>query len=101
MRRRERSELAWLRLLVLAASLGISGASKAAPTPDKPFAEHHIVLQLSDGDPKKESLIISIAFKLLEVYGPDKVAIEVVAFGPGIDLLKRDNANRQLVDSLV
>jgi intracellular sulfur oxidation DsrE/DsrF family protein len=77
------------------------GASKPASAPDKPFAEHHIALQLSDADPKKESLIISIAFKLLEVYGPDKIAVEVVAFGPGIDLLRRDNTNQQLVNSLV
>lgn len=69
--------------------------------PEKPFADHHIALQLSDSDPKKESLVISVAFKLLEVYGPDKIAIEVVTFGPGIDLLKQDNPNEKLVNSLV
>jgi hypothetical protein len=76
-------------------------AAEDTPATDRPFAEHHIALQLSDADPKKESLIISVAFKLLEVYGPDSVAVEVVAFGPGIDLLKADNANRRLVDSLI
>ena len=35
-----------------------------------------------------------------EVY-PDKVAIEVVTFGPGIELLFPGNANRKLVESLV
>jgi intracellular sulfur oxidation DsrE/DsrF family protein len=85
---------------LLATPLHANAAKGDNAVPDKPFAEHHIALQLSDADPKKESLIISIAFKLLEVYGPDKVAIEVVAFGPGIDLLKRDNANQQLVNSL-
>lgn len=101
MRRRRRSRLSWVHLLVLTTSISAGAAAGAASGPDKPFAEHHIALQLSDADPKKESLIISVAFKLLQVYGPDKVAIEVVAFGPGIDLLKRRNANEQLVDSLV
>ena len=68
---------------------------------EKPFAEHRIALQLSDNDPKKQSLVISVAYNLLKLYDPDKVAIEVVAFGPGIDLLFPDNANRKLVESLV
>lgn len=69
--------------------------------PDKPFAEHFIALQLSDSDPKKEQLVLSVASNLLKAYGPDKVAVEVVAFGPGIDLLREANEFRPLVDSLV
>jgi intracellular sulfur oxidation DsrE/DsrF family protein len=75
--------------------------AEPAPLPDKPFAEHRIVLQLSDNDPRKQSLVISVAYNLLKLYDPDKVAIEVVTFGPGIDLLLPDNANRKLVESLV
>jgi uncharacterized protein len=86
--------------LMLAAIPSVTIA-QPAPLPDKPFAEHRIVLQLSDNDPKKQSLVISVANNLLKFYDPDKVAIEVVAFGPGIDLLRTDNANRQRVESLV
>jgi intracellular sulfur oxidation DsrE/DsrF family protein len=75
--------------------------AQPAPLPDKPFAEHRIVLQLSDNDPKKQSLVISVAYNLLKAYDPDKVAIEVVTFGPGIDLLRSENPNRKLVESLV
>ena len=32
--------------------------------------------------------MISVANNLLKFYDPDKIAIEVVAFGPGIDLLR-------------
>jgi intracellular sulfur oxidation DsrE/DsrF family protein len=78
-----------------------SGRAEQAPLPDKPFAEHRIVLQLSDNDPKKQALVISVAYNLLKFYDPDKVAIEVVTFGPGIDLLRPDNSNRKLVESLV
>lgn len=69
--------------------------------PGKPFAEHFIALQLSDSDPKKERLVLSVASNLLKAYGPDKIAIEVVTFGPGIDLLREANEFRPLVDSLV
>ena len=88
---------------VIAAVAMVSSLVRAeqAPLPDKPFAEHRIVLQLSDNDPKKQGLVISVAYNLLKFYDPDKVAIEVVTFGPGIDLLRPENANRKLVESLV
>ena len=86
---------------LLAATAASFARAEQAPLPDKPFAEHRIVLQLSDNDPKKQGLVISVANNLLKFYDPDKVAIEVVTFGPGIDLLRPDNANRKLVESLV
>jgi intracellular sulfur oxidation DsrE/DsrF family protein len=75
--------------------------AKQEAAPDKPFAEHFIALQLSDSDSRKERLVLSVASNLLKAYGPDKVAVEVVAFGPGIDLLRVGNEHRTLVDSLV
>lgn len=88
---------------VMAALAARVSPARAQPAtlPDKPFAEHRIALQLSDSDPKKQSLVISVAYNLLKAYDPDKVAIEVVTFGPGIDLLRTENANRKLVESLV
>ena len=85
---------------LIAATLS-SARAQPAPLPDKPFAEHRIALQLSDSDPRKQSLVISVAYNLLKAYDPDKVAIEVVTFGPGIDLLRTENDNRKLVESLV
>ncbi len=75
--------------------------AEPAPLPGKPFAEHRIVLQLSDGDAKKQSLVLSVANNLIKAYDPDKIAIEVVAFGPGIDLLRTENASRARVESLI
>jgi intracellular sulfur oxidation DsrE/DsrF family protein len=87
--------------VLIAATTSSVARAQLAPLPDKPFAEHRIALQLSDNDPKKQSLVISVAYNLLKAYDPDKVAIEVVTFGPGIDLLRPQNANRKLVESLV
>ena len=41
----------------------ISSVARAqpAPLPDKPFAEHRIVLQLSDNAARKQSLVVSVA----------------------------------------
>jgi hypothetical protein len=93
------------RIAVIAASLALTLSSAAraqqVPLQDKPFAEHKIVLQLSDNDPRKQALVISVANNLLKFYDPDKVAIEVVAFGPGIDLLRSENPGRKQVESLI
>jgi intracellular sulfur oxidation DsrE/DsrF family protein len=86
---------------LLTATVASAAKAQPAPLPDKPFAEHRIALQLSDSDPNKQTLVISVANNLLKLFDPDKVAIEVVTFGPGIDLLRRDNANRKRVESLV
>ena len=75
--------------------------AQQVPLQDKPFAEHKIVLQLSDNDPHKQALVISVANNLLKFYDPDKVAVEVVAFGPGIDLLRSDNGSRKQIESLI
>lgn len=88
-------------ILAVAFALGAPARAQQAPLQDKPFAEHKIVLQLSDNDLKRQALVISVAYNLLKFYDPDKVAIEVVAFGPGIDLLRTDNGNRKLVESLI
>ena len=91
-------------IAVMAASLAVTlpiAHAQQVPLQDKPFAEHKIVLQLSDNDPRKQALVISVANNLMKFYDPDKVAVEIVAFGPGIELLRPDNANRKLVESLV
>ena len=89
--------------LLVALSVPVTAQDKpaAAPIIDKPFADHHLALQLSDNDPKKEALVLSVAYNLLKYYGPDRIAIEVVTFGPGIDLVRAGNAHRAEVDSLI
>ncbi len=97
------ARLQFVVLLLATMCFGASAvAQSAAPLPaDKPFAEHRLVLQLSDREPQKQALVLSVANNLLTHYGPDKIAIEVVAFGPGIDLLRAVSPNRAKVDSLV
>lgn len=81
-------------------SLFVFGLVQSANAEDKPFAEKKIVLQISDGDPFKQTLILNVANNLIKEYGQDKVAIEIVAFGPGLRLLFEENANKGRIKSL-
>ena len=68
---------------------------------DKPFADKHVVLQISDEDPGKQTLVLNVANNLLKFYGPDRIDLEVVAFGPGLRLLLAENENSTRIESLV
>ena len=109
-----RARLQWLRFSAGAALIAGMAAGLAftappalaqtrlqAPLPDKPFAEHRLIIQLSDREPAKQALALSVPNNLLKFYDPDKISIVVVAFGPGIDLLRAESPNRARVDSLV
>lgn len=87
------------RLLMLC-SLLYAATALAAPSMDKPFADTKVVLQISDLSPAKQNLVLNVAQNLLNHYGPDRVDVEVVAFGPGLRLLFADNANKERVDML-
>lgn len=64
-------------------------------------AEKKVVLQISDGSPEKQTLVLNVANNLIKHYGADNLKLEVVAFGPGLRLLFADNANKNRIDSLV
>ncbi len=84
-------------LMIMACLLSFS--IQASPD-SKPFAEKRIVLQISDPDPFKQTLVLNVANNLINHYGQDKVDIEIVAFGPGLRLLFRENANVDRIDGL-
>ena len=67
---------------------------------EKPFAEHKIVLQISDMDPFKQTLVLNVASNILKAYGQDQADVEIVAFGPGLRLLFEENANSGRIDGL-
>jgi hypothetical protein len=91
----------WLTFGLLCLSLLIAGQSMAASDSSKPFAEKRIVLQISDPNPFKQTLVLNVANNLIKAYGgPDKVDIEIVAFGPGLRLLFEENANTGRIQAL-
>ena len=66
----------------------------------KPFAEKRIVLQISDNNPFKQTLVLNVANNLIKHYGSDKVDVEIVAFGPGLRLLFENNSNLNRIKAL-
>lgn len=88
-----------ISMLLLLIAISISYQIHAAED-DKPFAEERIVLQISDSDPFKQTLVLNVATNLIKHYGPDKVDVEIVAFGPGLRLMFKDNVNTGRIQGL-
>jgi intracellular sulfur oxidation DsrE/DsrF family protein len=80
------------------AVLSVTAATPALAAGEK---DRKVVLQVSDDSPEKQALVLNVANNLQQFYGLDGVKIEVVAFGPGLKLLFKDNANTARVDSLL
>ena len=51
----------------------------------------HVVFQVSDNDPAKWNLALNNARNVQEDLGKDNVDIEIVAYGPGLGMLKADS----------
>lgn len=89
------------RLLLLCVALLLAFTSFTASAAKKEFADKKLVLQISDSDPFKQTLVLNVANNLIKHYGTDQVDVEVVAFGPGLRLLFAENANKGRIGSLV
>jgi intracellular sulfur oxidation DsrE/DsrF family protein len=87
-------------VLLWFAALGFCSGANAEVVSNKPFAVAKVVLQLSNGSPAKETLVLNVAHNLLGHYGQDRVDIEIVAFGPGLRLLFADNVNKGRIAAL-
>jgi intracellular sulfur oxidation DsrE/DsrF family protein len=88
-------------LFAVASILLIAGPGQAQDASDeKPFAEAHVVLQLSDQE--REAVVLDVANNLIKHYGgPDFIDIEIVTFGPGVRLLFADSGHEDRISSLV
>ena len=73
------------------ASLALPSLARAADA-----AKNRLIIQVSDADPKKWALALNNAKNVQTDLGKANVEIELVAYGPGIGMLKLDSevANR-------
>ncbi len=53
--------------------------------------KHRVVFQVSDADPAKWNLTLNNARNVQADLGKDNVEIEIVAYGPGLPMLKSDS----------
>ena len=84
----------------LVALLATLMATASMAQEEKPFAEHKFVLQISDMDPDKQTLVLNVASNIMKAYGQDQADVEIVAFGPGLRLLFAENSNAGRIDGL-
>ncbi len=74
--------------LVAMLALPLAPARAQTAPADRP---HKVVFQVSDADPAKWNLALNNARNVQKDLGADKVAVEIVAYGPGIGMLKMDS----------
>jgi len=74
--------------------LGAAGTVVAGDIP------HKLVIQVSTDDPRTQKIALNNAVNLQKEYGMDNVAIEIVAYGPGLGMLTKKSKQAARVKSL-
>jgi intracellular sulfur oxidation DsrE/DsrF family protein len=77
--------IATIGAVVAAAGISAAFADQAAAAANK------VVVQVSDADPSKWNLALNNVRNLQADLGAKNVDIEIVAYGPGIEMLKADS----------
>jgi intracellular sulfur oxidation DsrE/DsrF family protein len=77
-----------LPLVALAAMLACVAPAQAQQASNRA----HVVMQVSDNDPAKWNLALNNAKNIQTDLGASNVDVEIVAYGPGINMLKADSA---------
>lgn len=88
------STLTGLFFSALATASIAQSAPVAAPKPAR------LVIQVSDAEPAKWNLALNNARNVQEELGAKNVEIEIVAYGPGIGMLKLDAVTNSRVSDL-
>jgi intracellular sulfur oxidation DsrE/DsrF family protein len=74
------------------AFLGFTFALPAfAQQKKNPAARQRVLFQVSDADPVKWNLALNNAKNVQAELGPRNVQIEILAYGPGLDMLKAES----------
>ena len=86
--------------VALAVSM-VSFAKEAEEVSDGFEPDHKVVIQVSTADPKVHALALSNAVNLQKHYGIDNIAIEIVAYGPGLSIFTKQSTVLERVTSLI
>ncbi len=78
----------FIKLIVAVLALSLSFASHSVLAADK----EKVLFQVSDNDPAKWNLALNNAKNVQQAIGTDKSEVEIVVYGPGINMLKADSS---------
>jgi len=81
----------YFKILAAIFAVSLSLASYNAVAAEKHALKERLVIQVSDADAGKWNLALNNANNVQHAFGAKKVAIEIVAYGPGIGMLKMDS----------
>jgi len=76
---------------LLAGLVGLASAMASAQSAVSSSDHYRVVIQVSDNDPAKWNLALNNARNVQVDLGMDNVDVEVVAYGPGLAMLKADS----------
>ena len=79
-------------------STGCASLEHSAPAAATAAGPNRIVMQVSDAEPAKWNLALNNARNIQSDLGAKNVEIEIVAYGPGIGMLKNGSAVAQRID---
>ncbi|HET9122089.1 MAG TPA: DsrE family protein [Acidiferrobacteraceae bacterium] len=88
---------------IAAAVMGVSllGALPAHAAPlSHAFAKHKLVMSISQPSPKRQQLVLNNTANVLRAFGQDNIRVEIVAFGPGLKLLLKNNPHAKVIQAL-
>lgn len=87
-----------MRVTILIALIAMALGAIAPVHAQQNAARQKVVLQMSDSEPAKWNLALNNARNIQADLGAGNVEIEIVAYGPGIGMLKADSVVGNRVD---
>ena len=102
---RNNAILRYATLVTCVAALGLPAAGVAADAAARPVAisgaKQRVIFQVSDNDPRKWNLALNNILNVQEDLGKGNVEIELVAYGPGLPMLKLESeVSNRIADAL-
>lgn len=76
------------------------GFSAHAASFDHAFAKHKLVLSISNPGKGRQQLVLNNTANVLKAYGQDNIRVEIVAFGPGLKMLLKNNKHAKEIQAL-
>lgn len=90
-----------LAAVLLACAAAAGGTAHAAEAVAATPVREQAIFAVSDADPAKWNLTLGNIANALDAIGADKADIELVVYGPGIAMLKKDSAVAERVAAVL
>ncbi|MES2040678.1 MAG: DsrE family protein [Pseudomonadota bacterium] len=82
-------------------SLGPASVMAQAPAKAQAAQKSKVVFQVSDGESRKWELALNNVRNVIKDLGKDNIEVEIVAYGPGIDMFKFESPVASRIDEVI